>query len=352
MMTAVLRELNSACIVVSRDLKVLHANKAARRLLGRRSEHPGQIEFSDLPADLGRDIYQVLNSGAALDTKRYQPANAPDALFNISLMPLRHGNSAMPISALLIAEDIAEREQLSRLKEKSAGENAELQLLRNMSFRVSNEIGGLVTPIQIHHQMLNDKWKDPEFIKTFDEALNHGIKSIRRLSNQMRFLTPESLGGSGTFAIGKVIEEAFQEAKSQEPRTSEGKSGPQLKLTMSGPPPVVRGNRSALKHAFAEILLNALQASPKKPEIEVAVQIAGSGQKRFVVIEVHDAGKGFSPEEARQATTPFYGEKVGCVGLGLTVSQKIIASHQGKLEIVPSESGVVRVTLPLEDKAG
>ena len=41
MMTDVLRELSSACIVFGRDLKVLHANKAARRHFGRKNERTG-----------------------------------------------------------------------------------------------------------------------------------------------------------------------------------------------------------------------------------------------------------------------------------------------------------------------
>ena len=49
MMTDVLRELSSACIVVGRDLKVLHANKSARRHFGRKNERTGGLEFSDLP---------------------------------------------------------------------------------------------------------------------------------------------------------------------------------------------------------------------------------------------------------------------------------------------------------------
>jgi len=349
MMTAVLRELNSACIVVSRDLKVLHANKAVRHLLGRRSERPGQIEFSDLPAELGSDIYKVLNSGAALDAKKYQPANAPDRLFDITVLPLRHGSSAAPISALLIAEDIAEREQLSRLQTEAA----KLRLLRDMSFRLANEIRMVVTPIHAHHQLLNESWKDPEFKESLDEALDHGIKRILRLSDQMRFLSPESLADSDIFAISKVIEEAFQEAKNQETGTHEARHTPRLKLKTTGTASMVKGNRSALKHAFAEILLNAMQSNPKKPEIDITLRSTTDGKDRLLTIEVQDAGNGFSAEEARLATVPFFAgrERVGTVGLGLTVSQKIIESHHGKLEIVPSESGVVRVTLPLEDHA-
>ncbi len=66
MMTDVLRELSSACIVVGRDLKVLHANKAARRHFGQKNKRTGELEFSDLPQVLGAKIYQVLKTGAAI----------------------------------------------------------------------------------------------------------------------------------------------------------------------------------------------------------------------------------------------------------------------------------------------
>ena len=77
MMTEVLRELSSACVVVGRDLKVLHANKAARRHFGRKNERGGGLEFSDLPQLLGAKIYQVLKTGSALEPFRYEPENSP-----------------------------------------------------------------------------------------------------------------------------------------------------------------------------------------------------------------------------------------------------------------------------------
>jgi PAS domain-containing protein len=58
MMADVLRELSSACIVVGRDLKVLHVNKAARRHFGQKNRRTGELEFSDLPQILGAKIYQ------------------------------------------------------------------------------------------------------------------------------------------------------------------------------------------------------------------------------------------------------------------------------------------------------
>ena len=52
------------------------------------------------------------------------------------------------------------------------------------------------------------------------------------------------------------------------------------------------------------------------------------------------------PKPPKKVPSPFYTTRNVGLGLGLAVSQKIIETHHGKLEIVPSPSGLVRVSLP------
>ena len=336
MMTDVLRELSSACVVVGRDLKVLHANKAAH--FGRKNERTGGLEFSDLPRALGAKIYQVLKTGAALEPFRYEPENSPGTVYKVSVLAFHHGNSSVPASALLTAEDLSESEQLSRLEVEASN----LRLIKSMSYRLVNEIGNAVVPLSTHHQLLNERGDDPDFRKSLDAALGDSIKRIMRLNNQMRFLAREGQFESETFAVGKLVEDAFQEATRHQ-----ATSGAQLKLGNFDPQLTVVGDRAALKHALSEIMLNALQSHPQNPLIDVTLATAGSNGDRSLLIEVHDNGGGFSAETAKRVPAPFYTTRQVGLGLGLTVSQRIIETHRGKLEIVPSPSGVVRVSLPL-----
>ena len=78
------------------------------------------------------------------------------------------------------------------------------------------------------------------------------------------------------------------------------------------------------------------------------LQSVGGGDNSAVTIEVQDNGVGFSAEAARKIPSPFYTTRNVGLGLGLAVSQKIIETHHGKLEIVPSPSGLVRISLPAE----
>ncbi len=338
LMTGVLRELSSACIVVGRDLKVLHVNKSARRHFGRKGERAGGgLEFSDLPQQLGSKIYQVLQTGAALEPFRYEPENSPGTVYNISIVPLQRGNLPVPTSALLTADDLSQSEQLGRLKVEAAN----LRLVRTMADRLAAEMGNAMVPLSTYQQLLKEKMDDREFLESFGTAVEDGVKRVTRLIETMRFLASEGLMRQETFPVEKLVEDAYKEAIRQQPV-----NGAQLKMERGSQPFIVVGDRTALKHALAEIMLNALQANPKAPHIGVKLQTTSRNGAQAVTIEVQDNGTGFSAEAARKVPSPFFTTRAVGLGLGLSVSQKIIETHRGKLEIISSPTGVVRVSLP------
>ena len=343
MMTGVLRELSSACIVVGHDLKVLHANKAARGHFGQKNKRGGELEFSDLPQTLGAKIYQVLKTGAAMGPYRYEPENSPGTVYSVSVVPFQRGNSSVPVSALLTAEDLTQTEQLRRLEVEAAN----LRLIKSMADRLAHEIGNALVPLATHQQLLAEKYKDKEFRESLDQVLADGVKRISRLINQMRFLAREGHIQPEAFAVGKLIEEAYQEARKHQPADAA-----RLQFENGGEPIMVTGDRAALKHALTEIMLNALQANPKEPNIGVKLHTDsnGAGNGKDLQIEVQDNGSGFTAEAAQKAPAPFFTTRNVGLGLGLTVSRKIIETHRGKLEIVPPHAGhpgVVRVSLPV-----
>ena len=171
-------------------------------------------------------------------------------------MPFQRGNSAVPGSALLTADDLTQSEQLRKLEVEAAN----LRLVRTMADRLAHEIGNAMVPLSTHQQLLAEKFNDPEFRESLDHALADGVKRVSRLINQMRFLARDGFIEQEAFAVEKLIEEAYQEARKHQPS-----EGAQLKLENGGKPLIITGDRAALKHALSEIMLNALQANPKGP---------------------------------------------------------------------------------------
>ncbi len=81
LLASVLRELSNACVVVSRDLRILHANKSARHYFARSSRRAGDMEFSDLPAALASKVYQVLKTGTGIAPRPGPFIRSPFSLF-------------------------------------------------------------------------------------------------------------------------------------------------------------------------------------------------------------------------------------------------------------------------------
>ncbi len=357
MLADILRQLSSACIVVNRDLSILHVNKMARKYFSPAGRRNADIEFSDLPQILGSKVYQVLKTGTAIATFRYSPAESPETSYHATIVPFQRDDSSLPNSALLMVEDHTQSEQLQHLEIEAAN----LRLVKTMADRLAHEIGNAMVPISTHQQLLADKYKDPEFRASLDVALADGVKRVGRLVNQMRFLARDGVSHQEAFPLAPLIEEAFQEAKKHQP----GKSS-QLKYDKGKESFIVEGDRLALKHALSEVMLNALQANPADAQIGVRTKASddtkGLSQEAVngtsqghpgVSIEVEDNGAGFNPETAQKVPEPFFTTRNVGLGLGLTVTQKIIETHHGKLEIVnPSlnHSGLVRIVLPVEIK--
>ena len=343
MMAGVLRELNSACVVVSRDLKILHANKMARKHFGQPARPTGEMEFTDLPTALGAKVYQVLRTGAGLASFKYEPEDSPGSIFNVTVTPFQRQDSALPASVLLVMDDLTQSEQLRRLEIEAAN----LRMVKTMADRLAHEIGNALVPLSTHQQLLAEKYRDPEFRASLDSALAEGVKRVTRLLNQMRFLARDSLIAHEPIPMSSLIEEAYQDARKYQP----AKAG-SLKYDNGGKPVFVNGDRAALKHALTEVMINALQANPADPKVGVRLETNTHGDPAAgLSIEVQDNGGGFTLETVQKAMAPFYTTRNVGLGLGLTVTRKIIETHHGKLELVTpatGQSGIVRISLPLD----
>lgn len=343
MMADILRELSSACVVVSRDLAILHANKSARKYFCRAERRGGDLEFSDLPQILGAKVYQVLKTGAAISSFKYEPEDSPGAVYNINIVPFQRPQAGPPASALLMAEDLTQSEQLQRLEIEAAN----LRLVKTMADRLMHEIGNALVPLSTHQQLLAGRWNDPEFRTTLSEALAGGVDRVNRLINQMRFLARDTLFSQASIPLAELLAEAYQEAGKHLP----AKAAP-LNYDPPSKPITLHGDRAALKHALAEVMLNALQANLAEPKVSILARTESSGNGVQVLqLDVQDNGSGFTPEAAKNAFVPFFTKRAVGLGLGLTVARKITETHGGRLEIVAPKSGqhgVVRISLPLE----
>jgi len=268
-------------------------------------------------------------------------------LFSVNIVPFQRQADGLPASALLMVEDLTQNEQLRRLEIEASN----LRLVRSMADRLTHEIGNALVPLSVHQQMLAEKLGrktvDAEFLKLMERDLADSVKRVTRFTNQMRFLARDATLSQEAFPLGALLDEAYEEARKHQPAKVA-----HLKYDEDNQPVVLTGDRSALKHAFAEIMLNALQANPSDPRIGIRFHSEPiKNGPPGLQIDVQDNGSGFTPEAAEKASSPFFTTRNVGLGLGLAVTRKIIETHHGKLEILPPKSGqngLVRISLPME----
>jgi signal transduction histidine kinase len=342
MMFDILRQLKSGCVVVGPDLKVLHANEMARRCFPRPNRAADSFDFNDLPQSIGSKVFEVLKTRKTIADFHYQPPGAPGQHYQITVTPFRRDDADAPPAVLLLVEDCAPADRIRNLEI----ETANLRLVQHMAERLAHEIGNAVVPISTHQQLFTERIGDAEFQQSLAAAMEEGVKRVSRLVDQMRFLASDRAAQMESVPVKQLIEEAFREARAYHPSTSV-----LLQFEYSGEPLSVSCDRQGLQHAFAEIILNALQANTQSCQVHVrAGAETDSAGSRWAQIEVQDSGAGFSAEAAGKASEPFYTTRNVGLGLGLAVTHKIIQTHSGKMEIPPprpGSPGLVRILLPL-----
>jgi signal transduction histidine kinase/DNA-binding NarL/FixJ family response regulator len=342
MMGEILRELSSACVVVSRDLAILHANKAARSLFSRAGNRSADLEFNDLPQALGGKVYQVIKTGAGLASFKHQPADAPQKLYHVTIVPFIRAGSTAPHAALLVVEDHTQAESFRKLEIEAAN----LRLIKVMADRLAHEVGNALVPLSTHQQLLSEKFKDPEVRASLDVAMSDSVKRVSRLISQMRYLARDAVVSKEAVALNQLIDEAYKEACRYQPSKSA-----KLNFDNGKHPIILVGDRGALKHALAEVMLNAIQANTADAKVGILAETENDTQGQgWVHINIIDNGAGFTPEAAQKVPEPFFTTRTVGLGLGLCVTRKIVEVHQGRLAIVnpaAGKPGTVRISLPL-----
>ena len=101
---------------------------------------------------------------------------------------------------------------------------------------------------------------------------------------------------------------------------------------------LIDANAGKLNQVFANLIINAVHASPDKGNLYITTRDEG----HQVVIDISDDGEGVPEEHRTEIFSPFFTSKpVGeGTGLGLSIAYAIIVEeHQGSLELVADGQG-------------
>ncbi len=128
--------------------------------------------------------------------------------------------------------------------------------------------------------------------------------------------------------------------------------GIQLIKEFSEKVPSVKGDYYQLKQAFFNLINNAYESMDGKGRLSIRIHPLLKNGSSLVKVDVEDTGTGINPEALHHIFNPFYTTKDDRLGLGLPIIHKIVAVHQGQIEVNnhPGKGVTFSLTFPAQEE--
>jgi two-component system NtrC family sensor kinase len=219
------------------------------------------------------------------------------------------------------------------------------QLAAGVAHEVNNPLQIILSRVQL--LMMRNQGQD-----TLVQDLQLIEANVKRISRIIRSLLDFARHNNGEEDWKVVALIPLIEQTAELMRHLMEKSGIALTVTnLAGESPILYGNVGEIEQVFLNLLINALQATPKNGRIDICAECVGE----YVVVRVSDTGKGIAPENLSRIFEPFFTtrENQGGTGLGLAIISGIVDKHRGKIEVesVEGEGTTFILTFPV-DKSG
>ena len=106
--------------------------------------------------------------------------------------------------------------------------------------------------------------------------------------------------------------------------------------------------RVELQQVLINLFINALQAMRQNPANCRCIEVATHVEKDAVVLSIRDHGPGIPTERLKSIFEPFFSTKTNGLGMGLSISRRIIEDHGGRIDVCNHAAGGAHfcITLP------
>ena len=340
--TQIVNSLTAGLLLVDREGFVRIINPAGQKMLGVDASLEGTLisALSPAAAPLVTIVNQCLSTGEAIVRRTVEVPHANDVThLGVTATRLNpsEGNTVGGVICLFsdLTAVIALEEQL-RLKET-------LAQLGELTAGIAHEFrNGLAT---IHgYGKLIDPGALPAQYKPYIEGIRQETEALGQVvTNFLNFARPTQLAVTPVDVgdvIGRVVEDVRADAEAQGGRVSlEGQWG------------VVSGDELLLRQAFSNLARNAVEACAPAhvaPELRFIGEVDATS--RTLRVYVTDNGPGIEAGSRERVFRPFFTTKPKGTGLGLALVQKIVVTHNGRVQALDGPDGrgtTMLVTLPL-----
>ncbi|MCM3569336.1 EAL domain-containing protein [Neobacillus mesonae] len=308
--------------------KVLgYSPKIYEGYLGSDLVHPEDI------ANLRTVYYSIIESKASCQIEyRYRHVRGEWITVEAQISPVFDEKGELEY-LIVVGRNITKRKKDEELKQKSE----RLTAIHQMALSVAHEIRNPLTTIKGFVQLMKKGSETPFYIET---VLNE-VKRLEGIVSDFLLLAEPQNDPFKEVDVTVLIHQVLEKFHAKALLNN-------IKMIMRNDfeIPAIYCNESQIKQVFSHILQNALEALPNGGIVKV--QLLGQ-DGHHIKIRFIDNGYGMSEERLKKIGELFYSTKEKGTGLGFMICQKIIQTHNGKMEIKSkvNKGTMVDVILPI-----
>jgi signal transduction histidine kinase len=292
-------------------------------------ELTGFEKQSDLIWDMGSKLAKVHQE--SLDLFQKQTALSLDILRFTSLGSLVLLLAAGVWLSIVVYRDMIAPLQVQLVESRQLVEQQEkLASLGMLAAGVAHEIRNPLTAIKawLYLQQKHLKPGTPEFADA--EIIGVEINRLERIVKDfLQFARPSE----PQYVVVSAEQPLREVQKLMEPELEKS----EIKLVLDGIAQAqIRIDPQQIKQVLINLVQNAADSIGKNGTVTLRARLdekrLNERQMDVVILEVHDTGKGISPEAEKRLFDPFFTTKDFGTGLGLPIAARIVEKHRGALQ--------------------
>lgn len=247
--------------------------------------------------------------------------------FDVIKVPLFHSTGGRK-GLVIIGRDITQQ----KVAEEMLLRNEKLSVVGELAAGIAHEIRNPLTSIKGFIQLLEENEHVSDRYLTIMSA---EMDRINQIVGELLILSKPHLRESRPFDIREVLDYVGKVMGHEALM-----KGINLKVDLPQEPIEIIGDRNQCIQVVINITKNAIEAME-----EGLITIKAHCLEEEILITIQDQGAGIPADRLERLGEPFFTLKEKGMGLGLTISQKIIEGHKGSLKIESELGEGTRVTI-------
>lgn len=245
----------------------------------------------------------------------------------------QHGE---PESIVFISRDITEKRKV----EEYMRNYEKLSVLGELAAGVAHEIRNPLTSIKGFFKLLTEKECDQQD-QEYQIVIMEELSRIEQIVNEfMALARPQAVHLKESADIVQLLKDTVILLNPEA-----ALKNVHIDLQFDSDGSYIECEKNQMKQVFINVMKNAIEAMPNGGTLKIM------GQEKELVsyqLTFEDNGTGIDEHRLKKLGTPFFTTKEKGIGLGLTISNKIITDHKGQFKMESEIGKGTRVMITLK----